>query len=115
MIEFGYNRINKMTAMMFFNMLKFQYPRAFNRNIDINALSQLGVRLTGEGKLEDAIMFLERNIAEFPDSARVHFELADVHIKTNSKEKAIVEYKKTLVINPNHKQANQALENLLHQ
>lgn len=49
---------------MFFGMLKFQYPRAFNRNIGINTLSQLDVRLTEEGKLEDAIMFLERNMAE---------------------------------------------------
>ncbi|MDX2442566.1 MAG: carcinine hydrolase/isopenicillin-N N-acyltransferase family protein [Bacteroidales bacterium] len=115
MIEFGYNRINKKTAMMFFGMLKFQYPTAFNRNIGINALSQLGVRLTGEGKLEDAEMFLERNMSEFPDSARVHFELANVYIKTNNKELALAEYKKTLAINPYHKQAKQALENLLHQ
>lgn len=64
MIEIGYSRINKTTAMMFFGMLKFQYPRAFNRNIGINTLSQLDVRLTEEGKLEDAIMFLERNMAE---------------------------------------------------
>ncbi len=115
MIEFGYNRGNKMAAMMFFNTLKYNYPGAFNRNIDINALSQLGVRLTEEGKLEDAIMFLEKNMAEFPDSDRVHFELANVYVKADEKEKAIAEYKKTQEINPDHKQANQALENLLHE
>lgn len=112
MVEFGYNRVNKMTAMMFFNMLKFQYPRAFNRDIEINALSQLGVRLTGEGKLEDAIMFLERNMTEFPDSARVHFELAQAYRKNNNKEKAIAEYEKTLSIDPDHKEARKALENM---
>lgn len=115
MIEFGYSRINKNAAMMFFNILKFQYPKAFNRDIDINALSQVGVWLMEEGKLEDATMFLERNKVEFPDSGRAHFELANVYLKSNNKEKAIAEYKETLVINPDHKQANQALENLLHQ
>jgi len=112
MIEFGYNRINKMTAMMFFNMLKFQYPKAYNRNIDINALSQLGVRLTKEGKLEDAIMFLEKNITEFPDSARSHLELAQAYRKNNNKKKSIAEYKKILEINPNHSIAKQEIERL---
>ena len=112
MIEFGYNRINKMTAVMFFNMLKYQYPRAYNRTIDINSLSQLGVRLTEEGKLEDAIMFLEKNITEFPDSARSHLELAQAYRKNNNKEKSIAEYKKILEINPNHLIARQAIERL---
>ena len=115
MIEFGNSRINTNAAMMFFNILKFQYPKAFYRHIDINALSQVGVLLMEEGKLEDATIFLERNKVEFPDSSRVHFELANVYLKSNNKEKAIAEYKETLVINPEHKQANQALENLLQQ
>ena len=115
MIEFGYSRINKNAAMMFFNILKFQYPKAFGRQIEINALSQLGVMLMEEGKLEDATIFLDKNKEEFPDSSRVHFELANVYLKSNNKEKAIAEYKETLAINPEHKLAMQALENLLHQ
>lgn len=85
-----------MTAMMFFGILNSQHPIAFNMNIHVGALSHFGVRLTDEGKLEDAIFFLERNMSEYPDFARVHFELANVYLKTNSKEKAIDEFKKTL-------------------
>ena len=112
MVEFGYDHVNKMTAMMFFNMLKFQYPKAYNRNIDINALSQLGVRLTEEGKLEDAILFLEKNVTEFQDSEKSHLELAQAYRKNNNKEKSIAEYKKILEINPNHSIAKQEIERL---
>lgn len=115
MIEFGYNRINKMAALMFYNLLKLNYPNVFNRDIDINALSQLGVALTNDGKLEDAILFLEKNRDEFPDSARVHYELANVYLKSNIKGKAVDEYKETLAIVPNHEQALLALESLLNQ
>lgn len=113
MIEFGYTRSNRMVANMFFNILKLHYPTAFDRNIDINVLSQVGKHLLEQGKPEDALIFLERNMTEFPDSARTHFELADVYLKTNKIEKAIAEYKKTLFINPYHKQADLALKNLL--
>ena len=113
MIERGYTKNNSM-ALMFYSTLRTHYPKAFKKEIDINVLSQFGMDLVGKGKLEDGITFLERNMLEFPDSARSHFELANVYLKTNNKEKAIAEYKKTLVINPNHKQANQGLENLLH-
>ena len=114
MIEFGYNRINKTTAIMFFNLLKMQYPKAFDREINTDPLSQFGARLWEQGKTEDAIIFLEKNVSEFPDSARVHFELANVYAGINHKEKALAEYKKTLVCDPDHGNAKQAMENLLN-
>lgn len=51
-------------------------------------------------------------MTEFPDSARVHFELAQAYRKNNNKEKAIAEYEKTLSIDPDHKEARKALENM---
>lgn len=114
-IEFSYYNINKTVAMIFFGILKIEYPKVFNSNIGIDVLSQVGKHLAEQGNSEDAIMFLERNMSEFPDSARVHFELANAYLKTNNQEKAITEYKKTLVINPDYKQASQTLENLLTQ
>jgi tetratricopeptide (TPR) repeat protein len=114
MIEKGYTN-NNSVALMFYGILKAHYPKAFKKDIGINVLSQFGMDLVKNNKLEDGMIFLERNTIEFPDSARSHFELANVCLKNNNKEKAIAEYKKTLDINPNHEQANQALENLLLQ
>jgi len=64
---------------------------------------------------DNSLMFFERNTTEFPDSARSHFELANVYVKINETEKAVAEYKKVLGIDPDHKNARLALENLLDQ
>lgn len=114
MIELGYNR-NKNVALMFFQLLKYEYPKAFNQQICIDILSQVGDNLVKQGKLEDAVVFLERNEQEFPDSAKSHFELANAYTKINNKEKAITQYKKALTINPKHVNARVALENLLNE
>jgi len=84
------------------------------KDIDINVLSELGLDCAKNGNLEDGIFFLERNTVEFPDSARSHFELANIYLKNNNKIKAIEEYKKTLVISPDHLIANEALKSLLN-
>ena len=70
------------------------------------------MRLTEEGKLEDAIMFLEKNVTEFQDSEKSHLELAQAYRKNKNKEKSIAEYKKILEINPNHSIAKQEIERL---
>lgn len=114
MIEMGYGR-NTIAALMFYRILKSQYPKALNKSIGINTLSQIGKNLLENNNPQDAITFLEQNKNDFPDSARSHFELANTYLISNSKEKAIVEYKNTLAINPNHKQADKELDKLLHQ
>ena len=114
MVEFGYNRINRNTALMFFNILKFQYPKAFNKAIDIELLSQVGNNLMLDGKLDDAVVFLERNRDEFPDSARVHFELAGIYMKTGNSEGALNELEMTLSIKPDHIRAKRALDSLVN-
>ena len=112
MIKVGYNS-NIQVCLMFFNLLRTEYPIAFNREIGINTLSQIGTTLVERGKLEDGITFLERNMKEFPDSARSHFELAEVYLNNGYQEKAITEYKKALAIDPNHMKAKKVVESLL--
>ncbi|HUS86321.1 MAG TPA: tetratricopeptide repeat protein [Bacteroidales bacterium] len=111
MVEKGYNN-NINVAFMFYGILSTNYPKAFNKDIGINVLSQAGMNLFGMGKIDDCIIFLERNVEVFPDSARSHFELANVYLKTNNNEKAMAEYNKTLEINPDHREARLALDNL---
>jgi hypothetical protein len=111
MIERGYRR-NINSALMFFNLLKSQYPKAFHREIGVETLSRVGMNLVAYGKLDDAIKMLEQNVQEFPDSARSHFELGDVYSKNQQPEKAVSEFEKALVIDPDHLEARQALEEL---
>ena len=99
---------------MFYHVLKTNYPTAFNKEIGINTLSQVGMGLVEKGQFQNSLMFFEQNTIEFPNSARSHFELANVYIKIDEPEKAIEEYNKTLVLDPNHLRARQELEILLN-
>jgi len=111
MVKRGYNN-NMGNAMMFYNILKTNYPAAFNREIDENLLSRFGSILIEEGKLEDGITILENNTSNFPESDRVWFELANAYLQNNDKEKARDAYEKTLEINPEQTKAKEALEAL---
>ena len=113
MVERGY-RSNINSAFVFYNTLKTNYPKAFNKEIDINVLSEVGKNLMKKGKTTDAITFLERNAKDFPDSDRSHFELATAYLKGKNEEKAIQELERTLDINPDHKQAREELKKLVH-
>jgi len=112
MLNTGYRR-NIGVALLFFHILKTNYPIAFGTDISVNTLSHFGNELIGKGKLEDAITILERNVTEFPEVARSHFELGSLFLETNNKEKAILEFQKTLDIDPDHKQAVKILKTLL--
>ncbi|MBT3748615.1 MAG: linear amide C-N hydrolase [Bacteroidetes bacterium] len=112
MLNTGYRR-NMAVTLLFFHIIKTNYPIAFGTDISVNTLSQFGKSLIGKGKLEDAITIMERNVKEFPEVARSHFELGSLYLDTNNKEKAIVELRKTMDIDPDHKQAGKILKTLL--
>jgi tetratricopeptide (TPR) repeat protein len=76
-------------------------------------VSQFENALIAKGKLEDAITTLERNVKEFPEVARSHFELGSLFLETNNKEKAIVELRKTMDVDPDHKSVGKILKTLL--
>jgi len=111
MVERGYSS-GMINGTLFYGILTANYPEAFGRKIGIDVLSRVGCNLMDGGNRNDGIIFLERNVVAFPDSARTHFEMANAYLKTNNKEKAIAEYNKTLEINPDHKEALLALDNL---
>jgi len=111
MIERGYER-NISVALLFYNLLKINYPKAFQREIGIETLSHVGRRRAEEGNLADAIKFLELNVREFPDSAEAHYELGRVYSINQQTEDAIREYEKSLIIDEKHIQAKKALEEL---
>ncbi|MFC2107596.1 carcinine hydrolase/isopenicillin-N N-acyltransferase family protein [Bacteroidota bacterium] len=111
MIERGYRR-NKMGALTFYNILKNNYPKAFDIEINSDVLSEVGENLQAEGKLEDAIYFLEINAKDFPDDTRTHIELGDAYLKNNEIEKAKHEYDIVLQKDPGNKTALEALNKL---
>jgi hypothetical protein len=108
----GYDR-NINVALMFFGLMKAEYPKVFQKEIGVEVLSQVGLDLARQGKLEDAVRMLEHNAKEFPDSAKAHFELGDVYLKNNQPEEATSEFEKVLAIDPEHRGAREALDDLI--
>jgi len=115
MVEMGLNQ-NPQLAMILYNQLKNEYPKAYGQEITIHTLSQVASHLIVRNKPEVAVVFLVRNAADFPNSARSHLELGDAYQALNQRSKAIDEYEKVLVLDPGNKEALQALEELnVHQ
>jgi len=114
MIEMGLSR-NPQIALMFFHQLKKEYPIAYGREISIQVLSQAARPLMEHGQAETALVFLKRNADEFPDAPRSHLELAEAYLALHQNEEARKEYEKVLALDPGHKQAQQALEDMVRQ
>ena len=111
MLKRGY-RNGYVNALIFYKILRKNYPDVFGIEIGIDLLSNFSSELIGEGKLGDAIIFLKRNTKEFPDSDRAWLELANAYLANDEKNEAKEAYEKTLEINPENNAAEEALENL---
>ncbi|HDZ42070.1 MAG TPA: tetratricopeptide repeat protein [Bacteroidetes bacterium] len=106
-------RTSRFQATIFYQVLKANYPRVFEREIGPELLSELASGLLTEGRVEDAIFFLERNASDFTGIPSVHYELAQIYHKTDNREKAIKEYKLTLELDPEHEGARKALDMIM--
>ena len=99
-------------ASINYGILKSKYPDVFNMEVGPEIIGRFASRLMEEGRLEDGIFFLERNTRDFPDDPAVHFELARALQKANENDRAIIEYRKTLELDPEHAGAKKAISEL---
>ena len=75
-------------------------------------LNELGYQLLGKDKTPDAIKILKLNADAFPDSWNVYDGLGDAYMKHGDKELAILNYRQSLKLNPENKNAGEMLEKL---
>ena len=59
-------------------------------------LNRLGLRLSSEGKVKDAIEIFRLNLKIYPDKVTAHNSLADALVKDNRKDIAVNYYKQGL-------------------
>ncbi|WP_106794704.1 serine hydrolase domain-containing protein [Aquimarina sp. Aq78] len=67
-----------------------------------NQLNDLGYFYLSKGELENAIAVFHLNVKIFPNSSNVYNSYAEALMKNNEKEKAIINYKKSVEINPDN-------------
>lgn len=75
-------------------------------------MNQLGYEYLSGNKVAEAIAVFKMNIDAFPKSDNVYDSYAEALLKSGDKEGAIVNYKKSLEINPHSQSGIKALKNL---
>jgi len=75
-------------------------------------LNQVGYMLLGDGQVQDAILVFERNAQEYPQSSNAYDSLGEAYMKAGQKDLAIVNYKKSLQLDPGNQNAVGLLKKL---
>ena len=118
-IQFHYNLARYYDATKQYNKAFEIYEKILQKNqSDLTAYYQIGkiASISGQNLIrgEDCLIkFIElRNKADDTSTSWAHYRLGKIYEKQNKKDKAKLEYKTALKINPDHKQAKTALKKL---
>jgi len=79
---------------------------------DEPSINSLGYKLLNSGKIPEAIEIFKLNVELFPNSPNAYDSLGEAYMKTDNKNLAIKNYKKTLELNPDNENAKNMLKQL---
>ena len=97
-------------AIKKYNDIKKNHASEYNmKEVQLNTL---GYTLLQGKRYKDAIEILKLNVAAFPNSANVYDSIAEAYMMDGNKEQAILNYKKSLAMDPRNDNAKQMLEKL---
>jgi tetratricopeptide (TPR) repeat protein len=65
-------------------------------------LNALGYELLTENKIEEAITIFQLNVEEYPESWNVYDSLAEAYVESGEKQLAILNYEKSIALNPDN-------------
>lgn len=80
--------------------------------VDQYALNSIGYGLIWRKHLPEALEIFKLNVEEYPNSSNVYDSLGEAYMKLENKELAIYNYKKSLELNSENKNAVKMLEKL---
>jgi hypothetical protein len=87
-----------------------------NRALDLehteSDLNKLGYKYLGEDKLDEALMVFKLNVETFPESWNVYDSYGEALMKKGDSEEAIINYEKSVEMNPDNEGGKQMLEKL---
>ena len=90
--------------------LKAAGPATYN--FDEDELNALGYKLMGARKFKEALRIFQLNVEAYPHSSNVYDSLAEAYMDDGDKPQAIVNYEKSVQLNPNNRNAIQTLQKL---
>ena len=75
-------------------------------------MNTLGYKLLSQDKLTEAIEVFKINAQEHPDSFNVYDSLGEAYMKNGDKDMAVINYEKSIQLNPNNENGKSMLEKL---
>ena len=97
-------------AVKQYHDLKAVEPDTYN--FDEDELNALGYRLISAHKLKEAIRILQLNVEAYPQSGNVYDSLGEAYMDDGNKPLAIVNYQRSLQLNPKNRGAVLTLQKL---
>lgn len=94
-----------------YKSLKKNDPNTYNFSNE-NELNQLGYKLIEKNQIEDAIKIFKLNISEFPNSANPYDSMGEAYYLNGNNVLALVNYKKSLELNPDNSNAIGMIEKI---
>ena len=80
--------------------------------LDEGAINNLGYRMLGEGKIDEAVAVFEMNTEAFPDSWNTYDSLGEAYAARGDIDRAIATYQQSLELNPENTNGAAQLERL---
>jgi len=77
-----------------------------------NEMNNLGYQFLQTGKMNEAIAVFKLNVAEFPESSNVYDSLGEAYMEAGNKELAILNYKRSIEMDPNNENGKEMLKKL---
>ena len=94
----------------------------FNRNkdsknysLDESEINSIGYRLLREENIKEAIAIFNLNVLQFPESSNVYDSIGEAYADDDNDELAILNYQKSLDLDPDNSRAKRALKRLRSQ
>jgi hypothetical protein len=94
---------------IFYRMLQIGVDQKLLNEMDIN---RMGYEYLRKDNIETATIVFQFNVKTFPKAFNTYDSLGEAYMKAGDTEKAIVNYKKSLELNPNNRNAHNMLEQL---
>ena len=98
------------SAISHYHDLKEKSPNEYN--FSERELNNLGYQMLGLEKVKEAIEIFKLNVEVYPASSNVYDSLGEAYMKSDQKELAVKNYKKSIELNPENTNAIEILKKL---
>jgi len=99
-------------AFSYYKEMKSGNNKIFKFDVSQKQLNSVGYRLLKDNKINEAVEIFKFEITEYPESANAYNSLGEAHMKAGRKKLAILNYEKSLLLDPNNTKSKWKLESL---